>query len=734
MKINNIKDIIKSNIVFLFLLLNIFIFIPLNIYLGNNEELVYTFFELIKQPLLVVLGVLLIFNIINYFLNANGRRFLLLLILALSICIWFQSNIFVWNFGLLKGENINFSKSIWLGIIDLSFWILIFVLIMKFSTKAFKYGYYICSVMIVLQISLFTFNIISHKEIFFKKSEGNIDLNTKDGLVDKYKFSKNQNVIHIILDGFQSDIFNEIINEDPAYYNEELKGFTFFKEALSPVGVTFLSVPAIISSKKFTNEQLISDYKKEVFNGENIFKTLKNNGFKVNISAGVYWYENNCKDYNPYIIPTPFVSSKSDLKINKSLILYDLVLFRIAPALLKKYIYNEQSWILQSLFNKNNNSNFEVSSSNLFFKDLTKNIKISEATPCYHFIHLMTPHAPYITKNNGDFSKNALELNIDNFKNQSKYALQMIINFLQKLKKIGIYDNSLIIINSDHGGPFPFSIFRGESKIRSDESLLNHWGLPLALLLIKPINSTGLLKISNNQAELTDLPKTIISLLNISNNFNGENIFSENNFNNRERSYYYTFIDNNDDIRKDFLDKIQYFKINGSVFNESSWSSQVIVKDTILKLKDYQWGDLISFNNNGNAILYEKYGWAEPDDKEGITWNLRNSVELVIPIKNINKPNIEFNINMKPFLFKDKVPYQRIEIYINDVLATQMKIIENEFKNYSFVLSSKSIKNSNELKIEFKFPDAIAPKDVGAGADIRTLAFAFSSMQIMQKD
>ena len=42
-----------------------------------------------------------------------------------------------------------------------------------------------------------------------------------------YELSSKENVVHIVLDGFQSDIFQDIITENTDYYHEKLKGFVF---------------------------------------------------------------------------------------------------------------------------------------------------------------------------------------------------------------------------------------------------------------------------------------------------------------------------------------------------------------------------------------------------------------------------------------------------------------------------------------------------------------------------
>ncbi|NIO41951.1 MAG: hypothetical protein GTO41_18350, partial [Burkholderiales bacterium] len=69
------------------------------------------------------------------------------------------------------------------------------------------------------------------------------------------RFSTEQNVVHIVMDGFQSDIFSEII-EDPenSDLKKQLQGFTVFRDNLGAFPYTQVSIPAYLSSKLYRNE------------------------------------------------------------------------------------------------------------------------------------------------------------------------------------------------------------------------------------------------------------------------------------------------------------------------------------------------------------------------------------------------------------------------------------------------------------------------------------------------
>ena len=70
-----------------------------------------------------------------------------------------------------------------------------------------------------------------------------------------YRFSSRSNVVHIIADGFQSDVFAELIAEGETgkYLKAGLDGFTFFREHMGVFPYTHMTLPAspsAISSAK----------------------------------------------------------------------------------------------------------------------------------------------------------------------------------------------------------------------------------------------------------------------------------------------------------------------------------------------------------------------------------------------------------------------------------------------------------------------------------------------------
>ena len=89
-----------------------------------------------------------------------------------------------------------------------------------------------------------------------------------------------------------------------------------------------------------------------------------------------------------------------------------------------------------------------------------------------------------------------------------------MIEFIDKLNKMGIYDSSFIILNADHGRGLNVKM-KNELRI-SDERIPDYLvGSALPLMAIKLPYSTDFLKISSAQAMIIDIPATINAALNL---------------------------------------------------------------------------------------------------------------------------------------------------------------------------------------------------------------------------
>jgi phosphoglycerol transferase MdoB-like AlkP superfamily enzyme len=186
----------------------------------------------------------------------------------------------------------------------------------------------------------------------------------------------------------------------------------------------------------------------------------------------------------------------------------------------------------------------------------------------------MTTHPPVVVNNECEYIKGKPSTR-ENIKIQCKCGLDHFIRFLNKLKKKGIYESSLIILQADHGLGEKIIMRNMNEQIDKvlstiEVSLPRIAGSASALMAIKPPYSKGILKISKAQTALTDIPATISALLNMNEKFEGRSVFEIDPNEVRERKFYY-YKWKNENWQSTYFHRLDEFIIKGSLFDRSSW-------------------------------------------------------------------------------------------------------------------------------------------------------------------
>src|SRR5690606_15040160 len=104
----------------------------------------------------------------------------------------------------------------------------------------------------------------------------------------KYAFSAEQNVILIVLDAFQSDVFDDIIKQEPKYASR-LVGFTYFPDAVAGANFTEIAVPALLTGQIYDNGRPRQDFMREAFLKTGITTLLNSQGFVADIYPWLGW-------------------------------------------------------------------------------------------------------------------------------------------------------------------------------------------------------------------------------------------------------------------------------------------------------------------------------------------------------------------------------------------------------------------------------------------------------------
>jgi hypothetical protein len=338
----------------------------------------------------------------------------------------------------------------------------------------------------------------------------------------------------------------------------------------------------------------------------------------------------------------------------------------------------------------------------------------------------MSPHPPLVIDGTGRYAGAVLAVTPENFEYQAEYTFKNVMKVLNRLKNLNLYNSSLIIIHSDHGSGIPFNVELSDGKIVSNEKTFIPSDAFLPLFLIKPPYSNTLFRTSNVQGELIDLPATICSVLDLNNRFPGKSLFDIDSSEVRKRKAYYSFTTHrNDAMVSGFFAEMQEYIISGSAYKISSWKESQILKKS---LQFMIWGNFLRFQKEGNVLPYLEHGWGMPEDQH--IWSNGKNASIKLPIINIPKTDIiKLECEVKPFLVPSRgINDQQIITSINGTVIGREIVTNEGVKIISMTFPTKLIKGSQNILVNFDFPNAKKACDYGFAGDDRFLSFAFFSM------
>jgi hypothetical protein len=486
----------------------IFLWNPLIIYSTSPDSFGFTAKAILSNNI----GLFIIANIaalaVIFILPKKAKILPLILIITIVIIAFVNSSIIPLNMGTLQMHRFSdihnlSSPNILLYFIESILIIAVIIFsIHILNNKYFKYT--VTALLLLNAVIIIQANIVlnSHKKekINNLKNKNIANINTDTNC--NINFSKNKkNIVFLILDMFQGWYLRNIMEETP-----ELKdfydGFTWYPNTVSITNYTASSAPSMLAGFKYTPDILDKDTvhtlsEKVDFANIELANNVKNKGYKL-ISSSVP-YSKVDTDVSDVFIPIWDMSweiYKIPLKIGITKefgyqVLWSNALFFCSPLFVKPKIYNKGSW-LTKYKPKNENS------------DLTKHYNFLRVLPFistntsnnnnFILIWSKAPHFPWdIIDENG-----ILEQNVVPYKN-NKWCFEQTTAWIKWMKKNGVYDNTKIVILSDHGirdaknlsdvmidNPY----IPKEQNIVPLKELLNF----TPLLMVKDFNSHGKLK------------------------------------------------------------------------------------------------------------------------------------------------------------------------------------------------------------------------------------------------
>ena len=548
---------------------NVAAFAPFNLYVGNKDEFSAPLLSILSLYALPSLAFSIIVGLLGVVLGARGFARFTAVIAALACLLWLQGNILVWDYGPLDGSSIPWLATAWRGVIDSGIWLALLLLALYGYGRFGKPLKIAAAGTFAIQVAAFALAWLGGAADTVERPAVAYDRAQHEAM---FRFSPDENVLHIVMDGFQSDLFAEIVRDpENEELRESLSGFTFFEEHMGSFPYTEMTMPLLTSGEVYRNHIPKSDFLDRTMRGETILNVAEANGYEVDIASqisiiNVYARSQHTNVFN---IPVDQHVSAQDYVTSDAVRMMDLSLFRVTPHFVKAYIYQDDLWFLKRFARSSSYLSIRYFAELDFLRQVKERLTVDRAAPTYKLFHLMLAHRPTVGNEQCEY---------DNVKRpgrrgvtlQARCGLQAISGVLDRMKELDIYDKSLIVLMADHGAWLAAPGFDSNDAAKGQAPSATFAGMAVPTLAIKPQNAAGPLQVSRAPTTIGDVPRTIASLIGADASFGGQNVFEIPEMAVRPRHFYnYAFGPN--EKAPDFLHAMKEFEVVGSPFDASSW-------------------------------------------------------------------------------------------------------------------------------------------------------------------
>lgn len=477
--------------------------------------------------------------------------------------VYLQGNFFLWDYGALDGTAVDWDRNYWLGVMEIIIYVGVFLSCFLARAALAKSFWKIVGTIFLFQTFIIVTIATTSPEIL-NHTEEKMD---PHGM---YSFSKEKNIVVILLDSFSPISLEALLESDLRYWQRRLKDFTFFNDSLSNYPTTRLAVPAILSSRIYENDISLTRYMKTSLGKHSLPVQLNEIGYRADVMSLPEYCRHldgvNCFTRGQLAVP-------EQLEHQETLQVLDLVLYRHASHFLKSQIYDDDVWLLQAKFVKKIPGNRKHYYDIRLAEKFKSHISISGSEkPTFKFLHLHLPHTPEQRDSDcnymeapppdWDFRKSVIS--------QSECSLKLALGIIDNMREVGVYKNSMIVVLSDHGSHFGV----GE---KYDQVPTKSFFKSSALFMVKDFNADRPFLISSAPVQISDLGETINSRIGHKLKFQGESIFNLEKTVQRQR-FYYDFNWDNLEFRWGVIPNLVKFSVSGYARDASNWKNTAVLK------------------------------------------------------------------------------------------------------------------------------------------------------------
>jgi hypothetical protein len=378
-----------------------------------------------------------------------------------------------------------------------------------------------------------------------------------------HRLSATRNVVHVVSDTTQGAMVEELIARGRGRYEQVFDGFTIYRQAMGRYPGTYPSVPFYMTGHALepegdsvVSQPFTAKYITQTLWEHSIVGTLASRGFRA---YGYQCCALYCAGhYRACAVGDVFDGRGLELDHTGSAVrrLLDVALFQTTPLVVRERIHADGEWLLRAAHRTTRTYSAVMDA-------FVSSASADGPANSYNYFHLAGAHVPL------QFDEHCTYVGVqpvtpENQRRQVTCALRQVERLIDTLKRLDVYDQTLIVFHGDHGTPgLPSSMAPAAAGA---EFLI---GTASALVMIKPMKARGPLRVSTAPASLGDIPATIADGLGLDARFPGYSLLR---LDGAERERQFLTYDDSDKVAGvQALLNLRRYRVRGNLFDRDSW-------------------------------------------------------------------------------------------------------------------------------------------------------------------
>lgn len=388
---------------------------------------------------------------------------------------------------------------------------------------------------------------------------------SEKGLLD---VSAKTNVVEFVLDNYDTALLEQAVSEEPEMF-DGFEGFTWFKDSAGSMiptryGNVFLLTGVLPREDEPFSAFLANRYARSPYLGD-----IRKAGYDVGVYSDtlgeqylsadeaiqhLYRYTSNIAPLDRDAMDVPATAAS----------LLRCALYRDLPWLAKPLAWFYTDEVNRSMFGSgraaSDKTPYLMDDGSLLSRLRTEGLSTNDQDASYRYIHIIGAHDPFSLDRNGE------EVGVGNSNplDQAIGSMKIVETYINELKQLGVYDQTTVIVTTDHG-----SWWCQEGEIDQSKS---------PIVLFKPVASVAggrdkPLAVSESPVSAGDILATVEEVIGAPNSASfGESLVDKvedgSRYRKGEQTRYF-YMTTSDGVHDQ---KIQKYAINGDARDLCSWS------------------------------------------------------------------------------------------------------------------------------------------------------------------